>query len=115
MRALLVLDAAGLGDRCNVIGGDFFAAVPTGGNAYVLKMILHDWDDAECVRILRVCRQAMVVGAALLVIEQDLGPSNGSPAPKFLDLNMLVVTGGESERPRSMRPSSLRRDSGSSA
>ena len=100
MGAQPVLDAAGIADRCDVISGDFLAAVPTGGDAYVLKMILHDWDDAECVRILRVCRQAMVVGVALLVVEQDLSPPNASPAPKFLDLNMLVMTGGAKAKRR---------------
>jgi len=98
MGAQPVLDAAGLGDCYDVIGGDFLAAVPTGGNAYVLKMILHDWDDAECVRILRVCRQAMVVGAALLAVEQDLGQRNASPASKFIDFNMLVMTGGRKRK-----------------
>jgi hypothetical protein len=94
-----LLTAAGVADRCEIVGGSFFDAVPAGGDAYVLKAILHDWEDDDCVRILRTCRHAMADGAALLVVEQELGPPNENPASKFLDLNMLVAPGGRERTP----------------
>jgi len=94
-----VLAAAGVADRCEVVGGSFFEAVPAGGDAYVLKSILHDWEDEDCVRILRVCRRAMADGVALLAVERELGPPNASPDGKFSDLNMLVGPGGRERTP----------------
>jgi O-methyltransferase/methyltransferase family protein len=85
---------ADVAERCQVVGGSFFEAVPAGGDAYVLKSIVHDWEDAEATAILRVCRVAMAAGAALLVIERELGPPNEAPEAKFGDLNMLVAPGG---------------------
>src|SRR5262249_40035269 len=52
-RAEAVLRAAGVRDRCDLVGGDFFEAVPAGGDVYVLRHILHDWEDARAVRVLR--------------------------------------------------------------
>ncbi len=89
-----VLTAAGVADRCRVVGGSFFDGVPEGGDAYVLKSIVHDWEDAEAVAIVRACRRAAGDGAALLLIERDLGPPNEAPAAKLSDLNMLVNPGG---------------------
>jgi hypothetical protein len=89
-----VLEAAGVADRCEVEGGSFFEAVPAGGDAYVLKAILHDWADEESIAVLRTCRRAMADGAALLVVERELGAPNESPDAKFSDLNMLVSPGG---------------------
>jgi hypothetical protein len=89
-----VLAAAGVVDRCEVVGSSFFETVPAGGDAYVLKSILHDWEDADCIRILERCRQAMTAGATLLVVERELGAPNSHPDGKFSDLNMLVATGG---------------------
>src|SRR4029079_13781720 len=51
-------DAAGVADRCEFVGGDFFQAVPAGADAYLLKFILHDWEDAKCAQILSSCRAA---------------------------------------------------------
>jgi SAM-dependent methyltransferase len=85
--------------RCRVVCGSFFEAVPPGGDAYVLKSVLHDWEDAEALAILRVCRRALAPGATLLVIERDLGAPNADPDAKLNDLNMLVVPGGR-ERTR---------------
>jgi hypothetical protein len=82
-----------------VVGGSFFETVPAGGDAYVLKSILHDWEDADCVRILERCRRAMTDEAALLVIERELDPPNAHPDGKFSDLNMLVGPGGRERTP----------------
>jgi hypothetical protein len=89
-----LLAAAGVADRCEVVGGSFFEAVPAGGDAYVLKAILHDWSDEDAITILRTCRRAMAAGAALLVVERELGGPNEAPDAKFSDLNMLVAPGG---------------------
>ncbi len=89
-----VLQAAGVRDRCEVVGGSFFSSVPEGGDAYVLKWIIHDWEDAESVAILRTCRDAMSADAVVLLIERDLGPPNENPAAKLADLNMFVMPGG---------------------
>jgi len=94
-----VLEAAGLADRCEVVGGSFFDAVPAGADAYVLKAILHDWEDEDAVRILRSCRDAIAADGALLVVERELGAPNENPDAKLSDLNMMVGPGGR-ERTR---------------
>jgi len=90
-----VLKAAGVHDRCEVVGGSMFEFIPEGCAAYVVKFILHDWDDADCVRILRNCRRAMQSDARLFVIERLVGPPNEGSAAKVSDLNMLVGPGGQ--------------------
>ncbi len=94
-RAGEVLRAAGVGNRCEVVGGSFFDAVPEGGDAYLLKAILHDWDDAASIAILKACRRAMRPEAKLLVLERVVAPANEGPDAKFGDLNMLVAPGGQ--------------------
>ena len=81
--------------RCRAVAGSFFDSVPAGGDAYVLRAVLHDWDDSDAVAILRNCRAAMGDNTTLLIIERDLGPANELPATKFSDLNMLVSLGGQ--------------------
>jgi hypothetical protein len=94
------LRAAGVAERCEAIAGDFREAVPEGGGAYVLSWILHDWDDATALRILRNCRAAMVKGARLLVVEMVVPePSQANAAMvdrlvRQADLEMLAVVGG---------------------
>jgi len=88
------IERRGLLGRCDVVGGDFFKNVPAGGDAYILKWVLHDWDDDASLAILSACRRAMKPGAALIVVEQVVGPRNAAPESKFMDLNMLVITGG---------------------
>ncbi len=94
-----LLESSGVADRCEVVEGNFFKAAPTGGDAYVLKSILHDWEDPDFIRILRTCRQSMEDGAALLVVERDLGQANEDAEAKFSDLNMLVGPGGWERAP----------------
>jgi hypothetical protein len=87
--------AEGLQQRCRFVGGDFFTAVPPGGDAYLLKHVLHDWDDDEAVAILRAVRRAMSDCSRLLVIEPLL-PEDDEPALEtaMMDIAMLVFTGG---------------------
>jgi len=84
-----------LAGRCTVVGGDFFASVPAGADAYVMKSVLHDWPDAEAVTILTNCRAAGGTGSTLLIVERALGEANENADNKFSDLNMLVVPGGQ--------------------
>lgn len=92
-RAGATFEAAGVADRSESVGGSFFDGVPSGADAYVLKAVLHDWDDDACVRILQSVRAAC--GAAkVLVIEWVVGEPNTGPRPKISDLNMLVMLGG---------------------
>jgi hypothetical protein len=86
---------AGVADRCALVGGSFFEAVPDGGDVYVLKFIVHDWDDAQASAILRTCRRAMTPEARLLVVEQVIAPGNAHDPGKYADLNMLVMLGGQ--------------------
>jgi hypothetical protein len=91
------LAARGVAARCELVGGDFFAGVPTGGDIYLLRWILHDFDDEEAVRILRACRAALPSDGRLLVIEQVVA-GRGEPGDwmtKFLDLQMLILVGGQ--------------------
>jgi hypothetical protein len=88
-----VLDAAGVADRCEVVPGSFFESVPK-ADAYILKNILHDWYDADCVRILETIRNAAPEGARLLVIERLIEGPNLGAGGKSSDLNMLVGPGG---------------------
>ena len=90
-----LLERAGVTDRCEIVGGSFFDAVPTGGDAYTLKSIIHDFEDERAVAILRTCRRAMAADATLLLIERIVGPPNEDPRAKFSDLNMLVAPGGQ--------------------
>jgi O-methyltransferase domain/Dimerisation domain len=87
------LASAGLGQRCEFICGSFFEAIPKDGNAYLMKAILHDWDDRTSIDILRTCHRAMSPTAILVVIERVIGPPNEIPEGKFSDLNMMVQYG----------------------
>ena len=83
-----------LAERCEVVGGSFFDSVPPGADAYLLKWIVHDWEDPEATAILRTCRAAMDGTSTLLLIERIVGPPNEDPSTAFTDLNMLVAAGG---------------------
>lgn len=90
--------AAGLSARCEAVAGDFFQDVPGGADAYLLKHVIHDWDDAKALAILRTCQRAMPAEGTLLVIEGVYPPridqSLDSRGAAANDVNMLVCTGG---------------------
>ena len=88
-----VLDAAGVRERAELVGGDFFVEVPQ-ADAYVMKSILHDWDDEECVRIMRTIRARVNPAGRLLVVERVLGGPNEDLQGKLSDIHMLVMPGG---------------------
>jgi len=87
-------EADGLGARFSAASGDFFASVPA-ADVYLLKAVLHDWDDESCVRILRNCRDAARPGARAVVIENVIRDLARDRFTAMLDMNMLAVTTGE--------------------
>jgi O-methyltransferase domain len=87
--------STGLAQRCEIIGGDFFESVPSGGDAYLLRWIIHDWDHDHAVKILRNCRRAMGQKSRLLLIEMVLPAGNEFHSGKLLDYIMLTFLGGE--------------------
>jgi hypothetical protein len=87
------LVSAGVAERCQTIGGDFFVEVPSGGDVYLLAQILHDWDDERSTGILGQCRRAMPARGKLLVIELVLPLGEEPFFGKWLDLHMLVLLG----------------------
>jgi hypothetical protein len=89
-----VLEAAYVADRVTLVECDFFTAVPRGADAYLLLRVLHDWSDEDAVRILIRIREAMEPPARLLIVDGVVGPPNGDPLTKFLDVLMLVSAGG---------------------
>lgn len=89
------LATAGLADRCQTIGGDFFEGVPPGGDAYVCSTVIHDWDDGRAIAILKRCREVMPPHGRLLLLESVVAPGNLPSLGKLLDLEMLVQTGGQ--------------------
>ncbi|WP_280437648.1 methyltransferase [Nocardia carnea] len=94
-----LLDTPELAGRWVTEAGDFFESVPAGGDLYILKHILHDWNDDECIRILRRCREVMPPGSRLLVAESIAPPPNTPHYVWSLDLMMLAaLTGRERTR-----------------
>jgi DNA-binding transcriptional ArsR family regulator len=86
--------AEGLAGRCEIVAGDFFASAPKGADAYLLKWIIHDWEDSLALKILKQCRAAMPPQGRVLLFECVL-PEGGEPhLGKLIDINMLVMTGG---------------------
>jgi SAM-dependent methyltransferase len=88
------LAAVGLAERCEVRAGNFFEAVPPGADAYLLRHILHDWDDDRAVVLLRNCRAVLRPGGKFLVVEGVIPAGNEPSVSKFFDLAMMVLPGG---------------------
>jgi hypothetical protein len=97
--AVPTLQAAGVADRCRIADGSFMDAVPDGGDAYVMKNIIHDWLDADAMTILRNIRTAIAAGGKLVLVEMVLPERATSFIGHLLDLEMLVTAGG-TERTR---------------
>ena len=83
-----------MGERARTVAGDFFDEAPAGADLYVMKSVLHNWDDTDAQRILSTCRAAMAPEARLLVIERVVPDGNAPAEAKLFDINMLVVAGG---------------------
>jgi hypothetical protein len=88
------LAARGVRDRCEFVGGNFLESVPSGGDAYMMSHIIHDWSDRDALTILRNCRAAMKKGAKLLVIDAIIKPGGERDWAKLVDVEMMVLYGG---------------------
>jgi hypothetical protein len=86
-------EAEGLAGRFTTVGGNFFESVPP-ADLYVLKYILHDWEDADCVRILRNCRAQLADGGRIAVVDHLVGEPGQPGLAPLMDMNMLDMTGG---------------------
>jgi hypothetical protein len=89
------LEESGIAGRCQIAGGDMFENIPEGADLHIIKSILHDWQDAPCLTVLRNCHRALVPRGTLLVLEKIL-PLRVDQAPEVVlgDIHMLAVTGG---------------------
>ena len=92
------LNASAVSARCEIVGGDMFNALPTGGDIYVLKRIVHDWSDAEAIQILRNCRQVISEHGRILLIERIIDLNDASP-----DLMMLILVTGRERTEKEFR------------
>jgi len=88
------LAAEGLSERCELVSGDFFAAVPAGADLHLLKQIVHDWDDERATQLLTNCHRALEPGGTLLLVEMVIPPDNAPSPAQAMDLNMMVLLGG---------------------
>jgi hypothetical protein len=87
-------------NRLSAIGGSFFESVPTGGDLYLLKQILHDWTDEQCIKILRNVRKALPPHGRIVIVEMVL-PDDSSPHPGWMyDMLMMTMTGGRERTAR---------------
>jgi ubiquinone/menaquinone biosynthesis C-methylase UbiE len=85
---------SGLTARCELVGGNFFHSVPPDGDAYLLKWIIHDWNDEQCVTILKNIRRSIASNGVVLIVDSVIPKGNEPFFGKLMDLNMLVMTGG---------------------
>jgi hypothetical protein len=97
-RATAQISQNNLAERCQAIGGDFFKEVPAGGDAYLLKHVIHDWDDQRAITILKNCHRAMTRQGKVLIVEgvypKRIDETTESRGAAANDVNMLVSTGG---------------------
>lgn len=92
-----VIEAAGIGDRCELVAGDVFESFPS-GDAYIIKNLIHDYDDERAVKILKNCRDAIAENGKILVVEMIIPPANEPSLGKILDVEALIMTSGATER-----------------
>ncbi len=92
--AISIMERQGVKNRCELIPGNFFDSVPKGADAYILKRVIHDWDDDNAVAILKVCHKAMSAKSNLLIIERVIPKGNEPSFGKLVDISMLTLSGG---------------------
>jgi hypothetical protein len=88
------LHEAGLSDRCEVRAGDIFGRIDCRADVYLLKEVIHDWNDDQAAQVLRTCRGSMRRGDRLVLAERLVGPANEPSEAGLIDIVMLVMTGG---------------------
>ena len=92
--AKAAISISGCDDRTQLVAGDFFKSVPEGADAIILKWIIHDWNDEQCVTILKNCYRSLPENGKLMLVEAVVPATDEPHFSKFIDLNMLVMTGG---------------------
>ena len=97
-QALPIVEGSGVGDRCEVMAGDVLESFPVGANAYILKNLVHDYDDERAVKLLKNCREAIAENGKLLVVEMVIPPGNEMSLGKIVDVEALIMTAGAIER-----------------
>ncbi len=97
------IDRLGLANRCTTATGDFFKAVPQGGDAYIMKHIIHDWNDAEAITILKNIRSARNPGGRVILLESVIAPGSQPDFGKIIDLEMLLMPGGRERTEQEFR------------
>jgi SAM-dependent methyltransferase len=90
-----LLEEQGVHDRVELSSGNFFESVPVGGDAYIMKHIIHDWNDEDSIKILRNIHRAMNPAGRVLLVESVLPPGNEPSLGKFIDLEMLIFLQGK--------------------
>ena len=89
------ISAQGLSERCVLESGDFFKSLPEGADHHLLKQIIHDWDDERATLLLQNCHRSLAAGGTLLLVEMVVPPDNKPSPAQAMDLNMLVLLGGQ--------------------
>lgn len=92
--AKAAIEESDVADRCQLLSGDFFKSVPEGGDAIAMKWIIHDWNNEQSVAIMKNCHRALPADGKLILIEAVVPATSEPHFSKFIDLNMLVITGG---------------------
>ena len=101
--ARTAIDSRGLSARCRTVAGDFFKAVPAGGDAYIMKHIIHDWDDERATQILKNIRAAMKPGGCVILLESVVVAGSQPDFAKLIDLEMLLLPGGRERTQQEFR------------
>ncbi|MUG92985.1 methyltransferase [Scytonema sp. UIC 10036] len=86
-----VLSAAGVADRCQIVGGNFFESIPKSGNVYLISRVLLNWDDSQALKILTNCYKAMTSNDKLLIVDTVMPTDNPSPEFSFASLNLFLT------------------------
>jgi hypothetical protein len=92
------LRSGSLAARCEIVGGDMFQSVPEGADAYLMRVVIHDWSDEDALKILKNCRKAILAHGKLLLVDSVLKPINQPDPGRFNDMSMLALTAGGRER-----------------
>ncbi len=93
------MEKLGVSSRCVISPGSFLETVPADADIYLLRHVIHDWQDEDAVTILKNCRKAMKAGSRILIAETVIPAGNGFCFAKWLDLMMLLVNGRERTEP----------------
>jgi ubiquinone/menaquinone biosynthesis C-methylase UbiE len=88
------LAESSVAERCEAVGGNFFESIPEGADAIIMKWIIHDWNDEQSIAIMKNCHRALPEDGKLILVEAVVPQSSEPHFAKFIDLNMLVMTGG---------------------